>query len=739
MTTSTQSSGASSPQQSQPQSGNGEALRSPPHKVFSLKLFADPTLSHAPTLPTFVLLVPPLSSSRSGANTDTEGSASDHEDLRDTSKWKEVEAWGKDLLGEGEERARLLAMSELQREEILAARKSKVGVLLPLHATIWGDRLLFGHLKDFGSNLLLHAQLDTLNEELKILKKLQERTGNVQGRKMSTTSDDRRTSKRQMVEKNKLQDSLEKMKKARDKKARASKEVDEPTSLRKRRTSYSSISDGERDVDRDRSRDRGRDRDRDYDRERERGVREWDRDVERDRERDRDRSRDRDRDRRTSRRESPARSPEPPKAPVEPITCANLDAIRVTRTELCKWAHRKTFTQTVKGCFLRLNMGTDKETRMSKYRIVQISDVKEYHRTYKLNGTPTNRAVLAKHAGSERVFTLEYASNDPFTEGEFNRWAGQMVEDKQDPITKEHIRKKLEDLKFERERSLTNVSRRCVYPASAAFPPPPPPAPAYFTYCGNGHIAPAEIDDLIESKNALLKISANPTREIIDLQSQLSAASNATAAADIRKEIDRIKSHVEMNRSSSDKLEAFNALNQRNRAANLTTGREAENLARLKEKQKGEFAGNSGEGSHVVHARCEFEGLGNRNPIDRLIGMFFSLRPIGANDLDPFARRKTQPKHVVNLAEDEKPSGTSNGSTSSTATPDPFVKAALSLAAIDDDLLADIDVGDLDDRRELAFIDHFPPVRQSCSSLTLAHRHPLLAGLALSLADRSTV
>jgi hypothetical protein len=76
---------------------------------------------------------------------------------------------------------------------------------------------------------------------------------------------------------------------------------------------------------------------------------------------------------------------------------------------------------------------------------------------------------------------------------------------------------------------------------------------------------------------------------------------------------------------------------------------------------------------------------------------------IGDRDYDPFARRKTAPKHVINKLEEEKdksllkvPQSTSPGKSSLKADVSPNLKAVIGAIVDEDDFLDSVDISELE-------------------------------------------
>ena len=96
--------------------------------------------------------------------------------------------------------------------------------------------------------------------------------------------------------------------------------------------------------------------------------------------------------------------------------------LRLTRDILAQWIYRDGFEEIVQKSLLRINLGPGK-TGQPTYRVVELKKVVQHHRNYLIKpGTPTNLAALVKFAKSERIFSFEFVSNSPFTQSEFSYW-----------------------------------------------------------------------------------------------------------------------------------------------------------------------------------------------------------------------------------------------------------------------------------------------------------------------------
>ncbi|KAJ3056118.1 RNA polymerase-associated protein rtf1 [Rhizophlyctis rosea] len=134
--------------------------------------------------------------------------------------WNEMKKWDKrDLMGDHPDRNRLMQMSELERESVLAERR---------------------------------ARLEQVEEHQAIYRRIQERNRNEASRRKSSVTEEKR--RRPLTEKERRGEQLASLKKERDRKsARAANQAEEPQS-RSRRSSYSQSETSDMELDDDRQR-----------------------------------------------------------------------------------------------------------------------------------------------------------------------------------------------------------------------------------------------------------------------------------------------------------------------------------------------------------------------------------------------------------------------------------------------------------------------------------------------------
>ncbi|XP_072023591.1 LOW QUALITY PROTEIN: RNA polymerase-associated protein RTF1 homolog [Amphiura filiformis] len=106
-------------------------------------------------------------------------------------------------------------------------------------------------------------------------------------------------------------------------------------------------------------------------------------------------------------------------------TKEELNKIRLSRHKMEKWCHMPYFKPTVTGCYVRIGIGQN--NGKSVYRVAEITDVVETAKIYQLGGSRTNKGLKLRYCAQERVYRLEFVSNQDFTDGEFFKWKEDMV------------------------------------------------------------------------------------------------------------------------------------------------------------------------------------------------------------------------------------------------------------------------------------------------------------------------
>ncbi|KAF7251997.1 hypothetical protein EYD10_02590 [Varanus komodoensis] len=129
----------------------------------------------------------------------------------------------------------------------------------------------------------------------------------------------------------------------------------------------------------------------------------------------------------------------PPKS--QPVSLPEeLNRVRLSRHKLERWCHMPFFAKTVTGCFVRIGIGNHNSKPV--YRVAEITGVVETAKVYQLGGTRTNKGLQLRHGSDQRVFRLEFVSNQEFTESEFMKWKEAMFSAGMQLPTLDEINKK---------------------------------------------------------------------------------------------------------------------------------------------------------------------------------------------------------------------------------------------------------------------------------------------------------
>ncbi|KAI1294995.1 RNA polymerase-associated protein rtf1 [Mortierella claussenii] len=137
-----------------------------------------------------------------------------------------------------------------------------------------------------------------------------------------------------------------------------------------------------------------------------------------------------------------------------PAGLDDLNSIRLSRDRLEKWCYSPFFKDTVTGCFVRLLLGPD-SNRQPVYRITEIVGVGKQSKIYPVGKTMTNLTLTLKHGKAEKVFTMDIISNSNFTEDEFRRFENVLKAEKSNMATMDHVENKRRDIEHAKEYVLT--------------------------------------------------------------------------------------------------------------------------------------------------------------------------------------------------------------------------------------------------------------------------------------------
>jgi RNA polymerase-associated protein RTF1 len=89
---------------------------------------------------------------------------------------------------------------------------------------------------------------------------------------------------------------------------------------------------------------------------------------------------------------------------------------------LAKFVHCPFFNKLAIGCYARIGIGAAESNGRSVYRIVEITDVVETAKVYVVEGTRTNKGLKLRSGADQRVYRLEFVSNQDFEQKEWLWW-----------------------------------------------------------------------------------------------------------------------------------------------------------------------------------------------------------------------------------------------------------------------------------------------------------------------------
>ncbi|KAG9239621.1 RNA polymerase II transcription elongation factor-like protein Rtf1p [Amylocarpus encephaloides] len=120
------------------------------------------------------------------------------------------------------------------------------------------------------------------------------------------------------------------------------------------------------------------------------------------------------------------RSPSPELKDTEPATLQDIERVRVGRTRFGMVCFYPGFNETIGGCFARISIGADKETGQNIYRMALIKGFTEDRpyaiETPNGKRVQTTQYAKAAHGKSERSWPFITCSDSPFTEAEWHRY-----------------------------------------------------------------------------------------------------------------------------------------------------------------------------------------------------------------------------------------------------------------------------------------------------------------------------
>ena len=104
------------------------------------------------------------------------------------------------------------------------------------------------------------------------------------------------------------------------------------------------------------------------------------------------------------------------------ITFKDLERIRVSRNDLERWYGELYFEDTIKGTFMRVNIGELKDGKGWCYKIHEVVGVKSVLHPYQFGNKKIDKELIMKYGKVTRLFKMMVVSNSKFTQKEFREW-----------------------------------------------------------------------------------------------------------------------------------------------------------------------------------------------------------------------------------------------------------------------------------------------------------------------------
>lgn len=246
----------------------------------------------------------------------------------------------------------------------------------------------------------------------------------------------------------------------------------------------------------------------------------------------------------SSKEVSESEEDEPTESQAEFISTRDeLNKIRLSRFKMERFINLPIFERTVTNCFVRISIGNNGQKPV--YRVAEIVGVVETAKIYNLGKTRTNKGLRLKHGTQERVFRLEFISNQEFSESEFIKWREVCTQQSvlMPPVSL--IEKKLSDIKI----------------------------------ALNYEFKDEDVDKIIEEKNRFRNRPTNYAMKKTCLMKERDAAllrGEYELSQDLSQQIEELESRAsELDKRRSSSISLISYINDRNRKRNVEDAEKA--------------------------------------------------------------------------------------------------------------------------------------------------------------------
>jgi hypothetical protein len=131
------------------------------------------------------------------------------------------------------------------------------------------------------------------------------------------------------------------------------------------------------------------------------------------------------------------------------VKLEHVESIRIGRDQLVAWINQRDFDKTITGTFVRVNIGTKKDTNETIYMMCEVEGLQEQGELYDFGGKKkarTRKMLVLRHGKSKKSMRMEFVSNTSFSQKEFDDYEGKMQRDGMKFISHDHVAAKLADI-----------------------------------------------------------------------------------------------------------------------------------------------------------------------------------------------------------------------------------------------------------------------------------------------------
>ncbi|XP_078473145.1 RNA polymerase-associated protein RTF1 homolog isoform X1 [Lampetra fluviatilis] len=220
-----------------------------------------------------------------------------------------------------------------------------------------------------------------------------------------------------------------------------------------------------------------------------------------------------------------------------------LNQIRLSRHKMERWCHMPFFERTAIGCFVRIGIGNNNAKPV--YRVAEVTGMMETGKIYQLGTTRTNKGLRLRHGNQERVFRLEFVSNQDITDNEFQKWKEAMMLGGLQLPTLDEINKKRQDIKVAHDYKFNDQ----------------------------------DVEHIVQEKDKFRKNPANYAMKKTELMKDKAMAEeggNEDRAREIQDKMNELEERAEaLDRIRTKNISAISYINQRNREWNIVESEKA--------------------------------------------------------------------------------------------------------------------------------------------------------------------